>query len=279
MVWILGAILLAASVVLVERLLVSPEDLVTAEDLLALPHGRVRLIARLERYIIRFFDPPLRGRKIEFFEGDRRLGEAVTDDRGFATLEVEVGAVGRRRFRVVSPRAEESAIVDVLPADAPVLVLDVDHTITEISTFRFAFTSNPNIHSLPDAIDVIPRLAKRFSIVYLTARDHSFLGKTRSWLRLNNLPDGPVFLRRRRFWSQAAVDHKLERLGELKRTHRIVAGVGDLPTDVKAYLSNGMAAYHMDPGGKWPHLEGSTKVRSWKELEEKLTATSAPSAT
>lgn len=270
MLWLLGAILLAAAVVLAERLVVAPEDLLTAEDLLARPDSRVRLVARLERYIIRFVDPPVRGETIEFFEGGNRLGEAVTDATGFASLEVDAGPVGRRRFRVVSRRAEEAAIVDVLPADAPVLVLDVDHTITDVSTFRFAFTSNENTRSLPDAIDVIPRLAKRYSIAYLTARDHSFLGKTRSWLRLNGLPDGPVFLRRRRFWSQRPLEHKLERLGELKRTHRIVAGVGDMPTDVKAYLANGMTAYHMDPKDAWPHIEGSTKIRSWKELEKIL---------
>ena len=126
--------------------------------------------------------------------------------------------------------------------------------------------------------DSDPRLAKRFRVVYLTARDHSFLAKTRGWFRLHGLADGPVFMRRRRFWSQRAFDHKLERLGELTKERRIVAGVGDLPLDAKAYLARGMAAYVMDPGGAVPEIEGATRVRSWKELEERLSATSVPSA-
>lgn len=277
MLWLLGACLLAVALVLVERLLVSPEDQLSAEDLVALPGSRIRLIARVERYLIRFVDPPVRGATVEFFEGEKPLGTTVTDDRGFASIEVDAGPAGRRRFRVQTRRSEEALVVDVLPASAPILVLDIDHTITDISTFQFAFTTNRNTRALPDAIDVIRRLASRFSIIYLTARDRSFLGKTRGWFHMNNLPDGPVVLRRRRFWSQVSLDHKLERLAELKRTHRIVAGVGDLPSDAKAYLANGAAAYLMDPGGQLPEMERAIKVRSWKELEERLTAISATS--
>lgn len=278
MLWFLGALVLVAAIVLVERLLISPEDQVTAEDVLALPGGRLRLVGRVERYIIRYVDPPVRGATVEFFDGESRLGSAVTDPRGFAVLETDAGPIGRRRFRVKTPRAEEALVVDVLAADAPILAVDIDHTLADISTLRFAFTTNQNTRSLPEAVDVLKRLAKRFSIVYLTARDHSFLGKTRDWLRLQGLPDGPVFCRRRRFWSQRSMNHKLERLAELKRTHRLVAGVGDLPSDAKAYLASGMAAYLMDPGAQVPDMEGAVKVRGWKEFEERLTATSATSA-
>lgn len=278
MVWLLGALLLAVAVVLAERLVVAPEDLLTAEDVLALPGSRIRLRVRVERYLIRFVDPAVRGETVEFFEGDTKLGSAVTDAAGFASIEVDAGPEGRRRFQVRTRRAQETLVADVLPADAPILVLDIDHTITDVSTFRFAFTPDRKIRALPDAVEVIPRLAKRFRVVYLTARDHSFLAKTRGWFRLHGLADGPVFMRRRRFWSQRAFDHKLERLGELAKDRRIVAGVGDLPLDAKAYLARGMAAYVMDPGGAVPEIEGATRVRSWKELEERLSAISVPSA-
>lgn len=277
MLWLLVACLLAVALVLVERLLVAPEDQISAEDLVALPGSRIRLVARVERYLIRFVDPPVKGATVEFFEGQKPLGSAVTDDQGFASIEVDAGPAGRRRFRVQTRRSEEAVIVDVLPADARLLVLDIDHTITDISTFQFAFTTNRNTRALPDAVDVIRRLASRFPVIYLTARDRSFLGKTRGWFHMNNLPDGPVLLRRRRFWSQVSLDHKLERLGELKRTHRIVAGVGDLPSDAKAYLANGAAAYLMDPDGRLPEIDGAVKVRGWKELEERLAAISATS--
>ena len=279
MFWFLGALVLVAALILVERLFITPEDQLTAEDLLALPGSRIRLVARLERFIIRYVDPPVRGATVEFFEGETRLGSAVTDPRGFATFEADAGPIGRRRFRVKTPRTEEALVVDVLPADASVLVVDLDHTLADISTLRFAFTANRNTKPLPEAVDVLRRLAKRFSILYLTARDHSFLGKTRDWLRLQGLPDGPVVCRRRRFWSQRSFSHKLERLAELKRTHRLAAGVGDLPTDAKAYHSSGMAAYLMDPGAQLPEIDGATRVRGWKEFEERLTTTSAPSTT
>ena len=278
MLWFLGALLLVALIVLVERLLISPEDQLSAEDLLALPGSRIRLVARVERYVIRYVDPAVRGATVEFFDGETRLGSSITDTRGFAVLETDSGPIGRRRFRVKTPRAEEALVVDVLPADAPILAVDIDHTLADISTLRFAFTTNHKTRPLPDAVDILRRLAKRFSIVYLTARDHSFLGKTRDWLRLQGLPDGPVMCRRRRFWSQRSYSHKLERLSELKRTHRLAAGVGDLPTDAKAYLASGMAAYLMDPGAQLPEIEGAVRVRGWREFEERLSAISATSA-
>ncbi|HKS16769.1 MAG TPA: hypothetical protein VJU16_05615 [Planctomycetota bacterium] len=272
MLWILGAAALALALLLVERLLVAPEDQLTAEDVLALPHSKVRLTARLERYLIRFVDPPVRGETVEFFEGETRLGSAVTDARGFASIEIDAGPEGRRRLRVATRRADEALVVDVLPGDAPILILDLDHTLSDIGTTRFAFAANKTIRPLDGAIDAAKRLAGRYRIAYLTARDHSFLGKTREWLRMQGLADGPVFLRRRRFWSQASLDHKMERLGELKKTHRLVAGVGDLPTDAKAYLANGLAAYLIDPSGALPEIEGTVRARTWKELEERLMA-------
>ena len=277
MVWLLGAVALAIVLVLAERLFVAPEDQLTAQDALALPHSRVRLVARLERYVLRFVDPPVRGATVEFFEGEARLGSAVTDAQGFASIEVDAGPAGRRRFRVVSRRSQEALVVDVLASDAPVLALDLDHTVADVSTWRFALATSREVRALEGAVEAIRRLANRYAIIFLTARDHSFLAKTREWLRLQGLPDGPAFLRRRRFWSQRAGDHKLERLGELKRTHRLVAGAGDMPADVKAYLANGMAAFLIDPRGAVPDIEGAVRVSSWKELEAKLSATSATS--
>ncbi|HEY3227057.1 MAG TPA: hypothetical protein VGK61_08705 [Planctomycetota bacterium] len=278
MVWLLGAVVLALVVVLAERLLVAPEDQLTPEDLLALPHHKVRLTARLERYVLRFVDPPLRGVEVRFLEGDRPLGSAITDAKGFASIEIDSGQAGLRRLRVASPRTEESLVLRVLPGDFPVLVVDLDHTIADVSPFRFAFLDNRSVRPLPGAVEALHWLGDRFAVVYLTARDHSFLGKTREWLRLQGLPDGPVFLRRRRFWSQRPIDHKLERLGELARDHRLVAGVGDLPGDAKAYLAKGLKAFLLDPKGRSPTMEGVVRVRSWKELEARLGPTFVPPA-
>jgi hypothetical protein len=278
MVWLLGAVALALVVVLAERIFVAPEDQLTPEDVLALPYRKIRLIARLERYVLRFVDPPLRGVEIEFFDGERPLGSAVTDAQGSAAIEIDSGPAGLRRLRVASSRAEEPLVVRVLPADAPVLVVDLDHTIADVSPFRFAFMDNRSVRPVLGAVDAVLRLGERFTVVYLTARDHSFLGKTREWLRLVGLPDGPVFLRRRRFWSQRPIEHKLERLGELARDHRLVAGVGDLPDDAKAYLAKGLKAFLLDPRGIHPDVEGVVRVPSWKELEERLGPTFVPPA-
>ncbi|HTF55704.1 MAG TPA: hypothetical protein VK661_00415 [Planctomycetota bacterium] len=278
MVWLLGAVALALVVVLAERIFVAPEDQLTPEDVLALPYRKIRLIARLERYVLRFVDPPLRGVEIEFFDGERPLGSAVTDAQGSAAIEIDSGPAGLRRLRVASSRAEEPLVVRVLPADAPVLVVDLDHTIADVSPFRFAFMDNRSVRPVLGAVDAVLRLGERFTVVYLTARDHSFLGKTREWLRLVGLPDGPVFLRRRRFWSQRPIEHKLERLGELARDHRLVAGVGDLPDDAKAYLATGLKAFLLDPRGIHPDVEGVVRVPSWKELEERLGPTFVPPA-
>ena len=241
------------------------------------PPPRARPARRpLERYLLRFVDPPVRGARIEFREGETLLGFATTDPRGSASIEIDAGPPGIRRIRVVSPRSEQALVVDVLPADAPILVLDLDHTVADVSPVRFAFADNRTIRPLRGAIEAIQELRGSYHIVYLTARDHSFLSKTREWLRLNDLPDGPVFIRRRRFWSLTPFAHKLERLAEIARTHRLVAGIGDLPTDMEAYRRNGMAGYLMDPSGTVPAPEGVIRVRSWKEAVERLRTGTRP---
>jgi hypothetical protein len=270
MIWVGVAAAAAGLLVLAERLWLAPEDQLTAEDACALPLGRVRLAALLERYLLRFVDPAVRGVRIDFLEEGKLLGSARTDARGSATIEVDAGPPGRRRFRVVSPRAEQALVVDVLPADAPILVLDLDHTVADVSPWRFAFADNRSVRPLPGAVEAIQGLAGSYHIVYLTARDHSFLTKTREWLRLRGLPDGPVFIRRRRFWSLSPMAHKLERLAEVARTHRLVAGVGDLPSDMEAYRRNGMTGYLMDPMGTVPAPEGVIRVRNWEELADRL---------
>jgi len=268
--WVLAAAAAAGLVVLAERLWLTPEDQLTAEDACALPGGRVRLTARLQRYLLRFVDPPVPDARIEFHDGETLLGSATTDARGFASIEIDAGAPGLRRFRIVSPRAKQDLMVAVLPADAPILVLDLDHTVADVSPVRFALAENRKVRPLPGAVEAIQALKGLYSIVYLTARDHSFLSKTRDWLRLTGLPDGPVLIRRRRFWWLTPFAHKLERLAELTKTHRPVAGVGDLPTDMEAYRRNGMTAYRMDPSGLVPASEGVIRVRSWREAEERL---------
>jgi len=278
MVWVLGAVVLALVVVFAERMFLAPEDQLTPEDLLALPHRKVRLTARLERYLLRFVDPPLRGVTLDFFDGEQKLGSAVTDSTGSASIEIDSGPVGVRRLRVVSPRADEALVIRVLPGDAPVLVVDLDHTIADVSPFRFAFLDNRQVKPLPGAVEALRWLENRFAVIYLTARDHSFLRKTREWLRLQGMADGPLFIRRRRFWSQRPFDHKVERLGELARDHRLVAGIGDLPADAKAYLAKGLKAFLLDPKGIHPSSEGVVRVRGWKDLEAQLGPTFVPPA-
>ncbi|MBI4564789.1 MAG: hypothetical protein HY716_08885 [Planctomycetes bacterium] len=271
MIWVFIAIVGAGLIIAVERLWLNPEVLLTAEDTLAAPGRPLRFVALLERDIFFFIDPPIRGATVEFFEEDRRLGSAVTGADGYAVLEAGgAGEPGERRIRAVHGGASALFLVRIVPKEAPILVCDLDHTVADISAIRYAITPNEKVPALAGAERVLPRLGERFTLVYLTARDHVFSRKTKEWFPLKGLPESPVLLRRKRFWSQSPFAHKMDRLTELAREHRLAAGVGDLDSDMEAYRRHGMNAYLMSPSGRGRAEKDVTVVKDWEDLAQHL---------
>ncbi len=270
MAWVLVGLGLAAFVYAADRLWLNPARLLTAEDLLALPGRPLTLVARLERDLLPFLDPAIAGAEIAFRLGEQVLGVARTDALGFARFEAgPAPGPGLHVYTVTCGEAREELVVKVIEPGTPVLVLDLDETISAPSSVRFWLSDVRRVRPLAGSERVLPGLVARRACVYLTARDHSLLAKSRAWLRLRGLPTGPLLIRRNR-WPEQAEEHKTARLLELAKEHRLWAGVGDKLSDMRAYRARGMKAYLMRPTGAVETPEGAVRVTSWADLADLL---------
>ena len=147
--------------------------------------------------------------------------------------------------------------------EAPILVVDIDKTIADVTPQGFIFRkvqnvrpmvgsrvaldelTNPAILALLQLVgsrEALDELSKSMQILFLTARDHIFTRKTKLWLRAAEFPEAPVYLRKgTRFWSASPQDHKIERLKEVRsRFPNVRWGVGDKPGDAIAYMAHGI---------------------------------------
>ncbi|HYE97893.1 MAG TPA: hypothetical protein VEJ18_03235 [Planctomycetota bacterium] len=245
-------------------LLITPRDLLIPSDEPAV------LEIEVERRYAPFVDPPAAGVRVEV-EGH---GETVTGADGLARVPLGILAPGTHALRVrvsgAPPARDVEAIVRSVPPDSTVFITDIDRTIADVSPAGFILLPNRWVRPLPGAREALTALAARMEIVYLSARDHGFLAKTRRWLKRSGFPEAPLYLRRgTRFWTVGSQEHKVARLGELRsRFRNIRAGVGDLPGDIHAYTSHGIPAVIISPR-TYPGLPESTvRVTDWTAILE-----------
>lgn len=244
-------------------LLITPRDLLVPSDEPAV------LEVEVERRYAPFVDPPAAGVRVEV-EG---RGEAVVGPDGVARLPLGLLAPGTHALRVRQAGATGrpvEAVVRSVPPDATVFITDIDRTIADVSPAGFILLPNRWVRPLPGAREALAALSGRMEIVYLSARDHGFLHKTRRWLRMNGFPEAPLYLRRdTRFWTVPSRDHKIARLGELRaRFRNIRAGVGDLPGDIHAYAAHRIPAVLISPRAHAGLPEDTVRVTDWTAILE-----------
>jgi phosphatidate phosphatase APP1 len=242
--------------------------LLTPRDLL-LPEGReAALTVEVERAWIPFVDPPLAGVEVSV-EGH---GASISGPDGLARVPLKRLPPGLHALRVRARGDETEALVRVAPGTSGVLVTDIDHTIADVSPAGFILKPNRWVKPLPGARDALEALSRRMEIVYLTARDHVFLRKTRRWLRMNAFPEGPLFTRAgTRFWTTRSREHKLARLAELRELwSSFRGGVGDMPGDMEAYAARGLPPILIGPRKLDALPAGTVWTRSWPEILETL---------
>ena len=239
-------------------------------DGIALPGEEVILKAKLEKDDVFHLD--LEDQKVVFSLGGKTIGTAITGERGIARLAYKPEEGGTYRIHVAihpdSPyQGEEGEVLlQVVPKDRDLLVSDVDHTIADISWLKFLVTANEDVPPLADAPDVLQQLSARYQIIYLTARDDSFMKKTKEWMSLQELPRAPII-----FWdflgspSRSRSRFKKEMIAKLKQDWpQVVVGIGDQRGDAEAYLENGLRAFILGDEENLP--DGATRVSSWKEI-------------
>jgi hypothetical protein len=242
--------------------------LITPYDLLVPEGEAATLDVEAERRWLTFVDPPRADVEIEI-DG---VGKAKTGPDGIASFALGVLPVGLHRFRVKMKRKPPEALIQVVPRETPIIVVDIDKTIADVTPQGFIFRKVQNVRPMPGSREVLQELSKTLQIVYLTARDHIFTRKTKLWLRAAEFPEAPVYLRKgTRFWTHNPREHKIERLKELRpKFPNIRWGVGDKPGDVAAYLAHQITPILIARERPETVPADAACLPDWKAIHEKI---------
>ena len=181
-----------------------------------------------------------------------KLGTTRTDLDGHFTFALTGGArlaIGIRDLyvSVVGDRTGAAFLAFVAPVGSPLVVSDVDGTLTE-SENRFATSRvlGGDVGAQPDAgaTYTADASAKHDTFVYLTARGNQYTELTRSWLAAHGFPRGPLRLSSS-FLTLPGGDtiaFKTAALQQLATSFAVSAGVGNRASDVTSYTAAGVAA-------------------------------------
>jgi hypothetical protein len=250
----------------------------TAFDQVARPGEAVTLTAKIYQPTRLGFHLNLHDRAIRFSCPPLPAWETSSGEDGMATVEVAAPAGVPKIWEYEasypgSPKhrpARCSGRVFLWHADTPLLVTDVDHTISALHPFHVPFTTNIDTPPLPGSVEALQELAGLYRVVYLTARDESLYDKTRAWLSEKGFPAGPLFCRDMNVFNSSETFKRCFLADLRKRYPYLVAGVGDRLSDARAYRANGMKVVLIDPKGKLECPEGAVVVPSWREAARHL---------
>jgi hypothetical protein len=247
-------------------------------DILAVANEEVDLMARLEKQLDSGHREPVVGKKVHFWLGERRLGQARTGDSGLATVRFRAEEPGDHLVRLSLSRlgtgsVRSSAIfLRVIERPTPVILVDIEKTLHDHSSLRFPFIPNEKVVPLPDAAEVLKWLSDFRSIVYLSSGDGSAGWKVREWLDGHGFPGGPVF-----HWATApepetGARQKAEKLRLLaSKFPNIVAGIGNRRADAAALQANSLDSFIVTQEREgFP--AGTHVYASWKDLRKSMSS-------
>lgn len=176
------------------------------------------------------------------------LGEARSDDDGRFALALTGAArlpAGLRDIyvSVKGDRSGAAFLAFVTPPGHPVIVSDVDGTLTESENaypISLATDTMPAAHPhAPEAL--ASAIGHGVSVVYITARGDRFTQDTREWFAANNFPRGPIRMPSAIITlpGDETVEFKSDALASLAG-QKLVAGIGNRNSDVDAYTNAGL---------------------------------------
>lgn len=237
------ALLMAAGCGAADRLFGAVHgELLCGYDVLALPNEKVEVRVQL---LAGSFLSDQKNRAIRFLRDGRLVKEARTDDDGHASLVFQPAARGNYVFQAEAPPANPLGLparanihVACREAGDPMCVVDLDKTLVN-SGLRQVLLGDPD--PMPGSQEVMARLSRQFTIVYLTHRPTPFEPKSKVWLRSKKFPGGPLLCSTGRQFVHGSEQYKSHVLAELTgRFHAIRFGIGDKESDAEAYRANGL---------------------------------------
>jgi LNS2-like protein (lipin/Ned1/Smp2) len=267
-------------------------------DLVALPGERIMLRAKVERDGPAFLDPDIRGVELRFGKGVFPPGSTETGpSAGEATLGVaRSGADGIAELPVAAPSepgdhlywvtckppgalrlAEPAApiTVSVMAPQQPILITDIDGTISRTAIAPVLDDHPGQIPPLPGAAAILAAASQKYRVLYLTARSSYLTRRTRRWLEAHGFPGGAIL--QRDLWAEyrhldfTEEEFKTRALAELKGRKglpEIRWGIGNRVGDGEAYARNGIRAILIDPQEEVPakYRDRIQAVTTWEEI-------------
>jgi len=193
-------------------------------------------------------DKDLRGEDVELFGclggGWQLLGSARTDDDGRFALVLEADdrlPIGLRDLyvSVVGDRTGASFLAYVAPAQTPIVVSDLDGTLTASEN---AYPESLAGGGVVVAQDGAAAALAGHDIIYITARGDRFTQDTRNWLAANGFPRGPLRMPPPIVTQPGAdtIEFKMDALGALA-DFSLEAGIGNRASDIAAYANAGLS--------------------------------------
>lgn len=253
---------------------ISLHSQVTGFDTPAKPEESIVLRAKVKAPGV-FLLPNFPWRTVEFYEGERLLGTAVTDLDGMASLPCSFSEEGFHRVTVGfagdHERGVTKAFLWVLVArqDQPFLVVDIDNTICESTILEDIFTNVSRRRPVEGAAETLEKLSARYEIIYLTARDESMITKTREWLEKNGFPKGIILARDLDILTLSSTRYKSGVLRDLNRRFtNVCAGIGNRESDGKAFRRNGLLAILFHENER--DMREVYFIKDWKEVTAAL---------
>lgn len=221
--------------------------LLTVDDFAHVPGRPGLFVAQLEAETPFGVRDGVEDHTITFWLDDIRVGTARTDGEGRAELLVHNPLPPKATYCAATARIDQRELRDQRPVHAwtdgrVIIVVDVDDTLADTDYDDLLLDPiDTESRPYPGAADILQQLQQHYHVLYLTARPRFLLEKTRDWLRRHGFPRAPVMTAPT--VSDVLKPETLKRrlLAQRRETWpNMLIGVGNQPTDTRAYVSVGM---------------------------------------
>lgn len=249
--------------------IIIPYDTITSPGIEVWPQAKV--ITR------RLFgiEGPVPGERIEFFEGNRYLGLALTGGDGIGVIRYTPYSEGLKRIKVRFPAtsaygAEDGEIlVGVWNRARPLLFVSIEalRERTKEVIFPFIGRVRRDVERRPmeQAIDTLSGLSKGISIIYIYEGNSSNVPEIKSWLSRNKFPVSPLIVQRdnMRFLNRLISERKRD----------IKGAVLTPDNEAEIFRKEGIKTLLIVEKKKRSEYKGekdTTIVTDWREIEKKI---------
>ncbi|OHD16405.1 MAG: hypothetical protein A2086_08085 [Spirochaetes bacterium GWD1_27_9] len=215
---------------------------------------------------------------VEVYDDNRLLYSAKHDSSKSENVKLDITQKDFFYYTVKIKANNRNYTVPVyvlqLEEKEPYIVCDIDFTISATNAFLYLSKNLLNQKKIFHSSEVLQNLSKNYKIIYLTGRRMKYSQMTRKWLKLNEFPEGPIISRKHKFPSGLQY-FKASVLKEIAKISNNAVGIGDLSSDIGAYLLNDLTAIkithpllYYSKNDRYDLKNGYYVVSSWKGIEK-----------